>query len=548
VTGTADPQVADQVLRYISNARWFAGKGRRVQFRSLTPLPWLTEVSDFFRPAAAPGVRFEIAELAYPPDEDPEPLVASAHQPVEDLEPTQEPAAGEPPEMVEQTDPHPTEYYHLAISYRPAPHAELHQAEIARFTDPDLGPVIAYDAAQDPDACRVILSALRGGRRLRSPDSEARFNPTAAAAFSADLKPQLFTGQQSNTSVMLGDTAILKLFRRLELGKNLDIEVHAALNAAGISDVAGLFGWIEGSWVSSGLQLDADLAMVIEKLAGAVDGWELALDSLQAENASITFNSEFAFAAEAEALGRALAEIHHALRSSFDTTRVLGARTAMIMMDRLHEAARIAPALAPHVTGLLRCFDELGAQTLDTQRVHGDFHLGQTLHTPSGWKIIDFEGEPAKTMAERRALDSVWRDVAGMLRSFDYAAASVPGPRSEAWAAACRTAFLRGYTVAELGATEASLLRAYEADKAIYEVVYEMRNRPDWIRIPLRAVADLAAGNGDSGGSDSAPTFGDIKQVPTQPGKLASPPSESGELASPPHESGELASPTREEE
>jgi maltokinase len=347
---------------------------------------------------------------------------------------------------------------------------------------------------------------------------------------------------------MLGDTAILKLFRRLELGKNLDIEVHAALNAAGISDVAGLFGWIEGSWVSSGLQLDADLAMVIEKLAGAVDGWELALDSLRAENASTTINSEFAFAAEAEALGRALAEIHHALRSSFDTTRVLGARTAMIMMDRLHEAARIAPALAPHVAGLLRCFDALGAQTLDTQRVHGDFHLGQTLHTPSGWKIIDFEGEPAKTMAERRALDSVWRDVAGMLRSFDYAAASVPGPRSEAWAAACRTAFLRGYTVAELGATEASLLRAYEADKAIYEVVYEMRSRPDWIRIPLRAVADLAAGNGDSGGSDSAPTFGDIKQVPTQPGKLASPPSESGELASPPHESGELASPTREQE
>ena len=338
MSGTADPQVADQVLRYISNARWFAGKGRRVQFRSLTPLPWLTEVSDFFRPAAAPGVRFEIAELAYPPEEDPEPLVASASQPAEeDLEPTQESAAGEPPEMVEPSVTPPTEYYHLAISYRPAPHADLHQAEIARFTDPDLGPVIAYDAAQDPDACRVILSALRGGRRLRSPDSEARFNSTSAAAFSADLQPRLFTGQQSNTSVMLGDTAILKLFRRLELGHNLDIEVHAALNAACISDVAGLFGWIEGSWVSRGLQLDADLAMVIEKLAGAVDGWELALDSLRAENASTTINSEFAFAAEAQALGKALAEIHHALRSSFDTTRVLGARTAMIMMDRLHE-------------------------------------------------------------------------------------------------------------------------------------------------------------------------------------------------------------------
>ncbi len=83
---------------------------------------------------------------------------------------------------------------------------------------------------------------------------------------------------------MLGDTAILKLFRRLELGHNLDIEVHAALNAVGIEDVAGLFGWVEGSWVSGGRQLDADLAMVIEKLAGAVDGWELALDSLRTEN------------------------------------------------------------------------------------------------------------------------------------------------------------------------------------------------------------------------------------------------------------------------
>ena len=142
MSGTADPQVADQVLRYISNARWFAGKGRRVTFRSLTPLPWLTEVSDFFRPAAAPGVRFEIAELAYPAEEDPEPPAAPPNQ-GQDPETTQESAASEPPEMVRQADLAPTEYYHLAVSYRPAPHAELHQAEIGRFTDPDLGPVIA---------------------------------------------------------------------------------------------------------------------------------------------------------------------------------------------------------------------------------------------------------------------------------------------------------------------------------------------------------------------------------------------------------------------
>jgi maltokinase len=487
VSGIADPQVAYQVLRYISNARWFAGKGRQVQFRSLTPLPWLTEVSDFYAPGAAPGVRFEIAEVAYPAEEDPEPPAAAPDQADEDLQ------ESEPPEMVRRADPAPTEYYHLAISYRPAPHAELHQAEIGRFTDPDLGPVIAYDATQDPGACRVILTALLAGRRLRSPDSEARFNLTAGSGLRPDLEPQVFTGQQSNTSVMLGDTAILKLFRRLELGHNLDIEVHAALNAAGISDVAGLYGWIGGSWVSGGRQLDADLAMVIEKLGGAVDGWELALDSLRAANAPTEVTTAPGFATEAEALGKALAETHHALRAAFPTAKVLGARTAMIMMDRLHEAARIAPALAPYLPGLLHCFEQLSGETLDTQRVHGDFHLGQTLHTPSGWKIIDFEGEPAKSMAERRAPDSVWRDVAGMLRSFDYAAASVPGPHSSAWAAKCRVAFLRGYASAELDATEASMLRAYEADKAIYEVVYETRNRPDWVGIPLRAVVELAS-------------------------------------------------------
>jgi maltokinase len=523
VRGTADPQVADQVLRYISNARWFAGKGRQVHFRSLTPLPWLTEVSDFFSPAAPPGVRFEIAEVAYPAEEDPESGSTAPGGAEHDAESPEESRISEPPEMILESSPSSTEYYHLAISYRTAPHTELHHAEIGRFTDSDLGPVIAYDAAQDPEASRVILSALLAGRKLRSPDSEARFHASNTSGLRSDLRSRPFIGQQSNTSVMLGETAILKLFRRLELGRNLDIEMHAALNAAGSPDVASLFGWIEGSWVSNGRQVDADLAMVIEQLAGAVDGWELALESLRAGNTSTKINTGKInigsdFAAEAEALGRGLADIHSALRSSFPTAKVPGARTAMIMMDRLYEAARIAPALAPHLPGLRRCFDELRSEMLVTQRVHGDFHLGQTLHTPSGWKITDFEGEPAKSIAERRLPDSVWRDVAGMLRSFDYAAASVPAAHSPAWAAQCRAAFLRGYLHGELDQTSASMLRAYEADKAIYEVVYEMRNRPEWIEIPLRAVAELAAQNQDS------------NQV--APGEPASPPKERGEPAS----------------
>jgi maltokinase len=522
VSVTSDPQVTDQVLRYISTARWFAGKGRQARLRSLTPLPWLTETPDFSSPAAPPAVRFEIAEVGYPPDEDPEPLSAVLPANQDDLS-SPELARLNAPEMAPEIAASPTEYYQLAVSYRSAPHTELRHAEISRITDPDLGPVIAYDAAQDPAACRVILQALLGSRRLRSTNSETRFNTAAVPGLTSDLEPRPFTGQQSNTSVMLGDTAILKLFRRLELGHNLDIEVHAALNAAGISDVARLFGWVEGSWVSSGRQLDADLAMVVEMLAGAVDGWDLALDSLRTGSG---------FAAEAESLGNALAETHHALRAAFPTAKVLGTRTAMIMMDRLHEAAEIAPTLVPQIPGLLRCFDHLGTETLDTQRVHGDFHLGQTLHTPAGWKIIDFEGEPAKAMAERREPDAIWRDIAGMLRSFDYAAATVPGPHSSAWADDCRTAFLRGYAGGELSATDVSMLQAYEADKAIYEVVYETRNRPDWVGIPLRAVVALAAENRETEGSDPAVAFVDSNQVP--PNEPGSQPKNHGEPASPP--------------
>jgi maltokinase len=247
--------------------------------------------------------------------------------------------------------------------------------------------------------------------------------------------------------------------------------------------VAGLYGWAEGSWTSDGVTCDADLAMVVELLRGATDGWGLALDRLEAGQS---------FTAEAEALGRALAETHAALRDAFPVTEVPGRTVAELMTARLSTATTTAPALSAHADGLRRCFAALQDQTLRTQRVHGDFHLGQTLHTPEGWKIIDFEGEPAKTMAERVVPDSGWRDVAGMLRSFDYAAASVPGPESAAWAQECRRAFLLGYAGGDLAPQQAAAVRAYEADKAIYEVIYEVRNRPDWVSIPLGAVATLA--------------------------------------------------------
>ena len=474
------PAAADSLMRVVTAARWFAGKGRRPELRSFTPLPWLNDPSGADAAGAhadpveeVPRVRLAVIEVAYPDE-----------------------AAG-------------VEHYQLALAHR------SHRVPKGTSAGPELyvdeGSVV-YDATQDVGGARVLLRSLLAGAEVASETGSVRFDLRDASGLTPDLEPQVFRGQQSNTSVMFGDVAMLKLFRRLELGRNLDIQVHAALNDAGMTDVARLFGSIEATWGSGGEVLGADLAMCVEKLADAVDGWDLALASLEAETRGARpgdgsgTDVGAGFAAHAQALGRALAEVHHALRAAFGTSAQAGTTVAATMTQRLDRAAAVAPALLPYVDGLRARFAALEGAELDAQRVHGDFHLGQTLHTPSGWKIIDFEGEPAKNLAERVAPDSVWRDVAGMMRSFDYAAASVPGDAAGAWRDGCRDAFLDGYSDGRgLGADDAGLLAAYEADKAVYEVVYEVRNRPDWVGIPLGAVATLAAGPHDPTGA-AAPT------------------------------------------
>jgi maltokinase len=446
-----EDEIADQLLRHLSAARWFAGKGRRAEIGSVTPLPWLTEVSQW------PAVRVEVVRVDYPPDEDPDP----------DADAT----------------PWPYELYQLIVAYHHAPVPGLQHAEIGRRTVDDLGPVVAYDAAQDPEACALLWALLLAGADARGRETEVSFQRTDVEGLDPTAAPVPFTGQQSNTSVMFGDVAMIKFFRRIELGPNLDIEVHDALARTGVSDVARLYGWVRARWVQDGTPVEADLAMAVEKLAAAEDGWGLALDSLRADGD---------FAEDAARLGHSLAHIHAALRRAFPTAEVDGAATETIMKGRLAVAAQVAPALDELAPGLETAFAAVGGGSLATQRVHGDFHLGQTLRTPQGWKIIDFEGEPAKTMAERLALDSPWRDVAGMLRSFDYAAATVPGPGAARWLASAREAFLTAYADGPLTESQLATLQAYVADKAVYELVYEVRNRPDWIAIPLGAIRTIA--------------------------------------------------------
>ena len=344
-----------------------------------------------------------------------------------------------------------TEHYHLLVAHYPA--GSTAPGTVVGTGDVDGRPVQVVDATTDPDALTVFVAA-----------TEPAF---------ADREVGVWAGEQSNTTLTLGGGDLYKLFRRIEPGPNLDAEVLVALAGGSVPEVRGrlLAQWPEG--------VATDLGMVIERVPHAVDGWELA-------TAACASGEDFT--EQARALGAALRDVHVRLGLAFGTRTMAGDAVADTMGVRLDAAVLAAPQLAPHADALRSAFDVLRGRDLTVQRVHGDFHLGQTLASPAGWTIIDFEGEPAKTAAERRAFDSPWRDVAGMVRSFDYVRSAHPQPASPAatnWADAAREAFLIGYCGAT---TSDEVLAGYVIDKAVYEVLYELRNRPDWVGIPMRAI------------------------------------------------------------
>lgn len=349
-----------------------------------------------------------------------------------------------------------TEHYHLLVAHYPvgqeAAGVVLGQDEV------DGAQVQVVDATTDPAALACFVAA-----------TEPAF---------AEREVGVWPGEQSNTTLTLGSEDLYKLFRKVEPGPNLDAEVLVAL--AG-SNVPGVHGRLLGPWPADS---STDLGMVIERVPGARDGWQVATAACAA---GVDFSDD------ARALGEALRDVHVRLADAFGTAEQPGSEIADLMSARLDAAVADAPQLEPYAEALRGTFGRLRGETMTVQRVHGDFHLGQTLVSPAGWTIIDFEGEPAKTAAERRAFDSVWRDVAGMLRSFDYARsahAELASPEATEWADAARAGFLSGYC----GQTARhDLLAGYVTDKAVYEVVYELRNRPDWVGIPMRAIREAAA-------------------------------------------------------
>jgi maltokinase len=256
--------------------------------------------------------------------------------------------------------------------------------------------------------------------------------------------------------------------------------------------------------------------MLQKFLRTASDGWDLALASVRSLFADLTVHAHDSggdFAAEAARLGEALRAVHETLREHFPHEQrpaSAAAELAAAMTARLEAALAVVPELHEHAKGLHNLFDEVSELSgIEVQKVHGDLHLGQTLRTSLGWKIVDFEGEPAKPLAERQLPDSPWRDVAGMLRSFDYAPrvversltdgdqaaadAELLAVRAEEWAERNKNHFLYAYAGGALTPEQQVLLNAYAADKAVYETVYETRNRPSWVAIPLQAVARIGA-------------------------------------------------------
>lgn len=341
--------------------------------------------------------------------------------------------------------------------------------------------LVAYDALADPTAAGRLLSLLATGQPVGGMEfvQRAEIGPTPGPA-------RLIAAEQSNTSVVFGDSLILKWFRRVTEGPQPDVEVTEALARAAYPHIARPLGLIRRGTVM--------VALLQEFLAGSEDGWSRALETARGEGRMLD---------EAAELGTATAGLHAALSSIQEEGFGSRAATAedldewaQSMRAELHQVGGELHAYRSGIEGVFESVRAIGSAGQVT-RVHGDYHLGQVLRHQGDWVVIDFEGEPSVALEKRRAGQSPLVDVAGMLRSFEYVAATAG--TDEDWAVAHRAAFLDAYRAAvpsELvpGPSDFDLLlRAFELRKAVYEVGYERAHRPAWVRIPLAAVERMAS-------------------------------------------------------
>jgi maltokinase len=397
--------------------------------------------------------------------------------------------------------------YQVPVGIRAELPAALAGARIGALPDGST----AYDGAADPELAAVLLHGIATGRT----EGRLQFAAEPGVLIDETLPGRPLPALASNTSVVFGDKAILKLLRRPFAGHHPDLEVPAALARNGSSLVAAPLGWIQmpgnGAEITGTQSQHGDgvvLGILSVYFPHSTDAWSLATASLH--------QPEPDFTVQARELGETTARMHAELADAFGTS-VLSPRTLADLIDamqtELSDAVTVVPELRDHELAVRTRYGALAAPDTEVsvQRIHGDYHLAQVLGTDGGdprlrprrWVVLDFEGEPSVPLAHRRAYAPALRDVAGMLRSFDYAARhealrhadGLPKERIAAdWVGRCEDAFCAGYGDVAGGDPRRSgpLLRALTLQKAVYEAVYEARHRPDWLPIPLAAIAEAS--------------------------------------------------------
>ena len=527
------PAMEALLLGYIRGCRWFGGKARRIQaceIRDAVPVPYDRSV------AYLTLVSIEYSE-------------------------------GEP------------ETYLLPLAFASGEQAnrvaaETPKAVVARLRltglDGDKEGVL-YDALASSDFDKALLGAIGGRRHFKAGVAEVRASPTRyfrrmRGPAKTSLEPALLTAEQSNTSVVYADRLILKVFRRLQEGTNPDLEVGRFLTERVLfPHIPHVAGGIE--YYPSPHAQAMTVGVLQEYVPNEGDAWKYTLDSLAHYFESVLAHPEASippppdkpltelsesdipliareaagvYLSSARLLGQRTGELHLALaskrddpdfapepftvgyqRSVFHHMRSLSTLVLLLLGQRLEALPKDAREEAMRVLGLqgdiiakFKIALKHKAAAMRT-RCHGDYHLGQVLYTGKDFVIIDFEGEPARPLGERRLKRSPLSDVAGMIRSFDYAAhAALLGqaptvirpedlPILEQWArlwyvwvsAAFLTSYLAVMEESELLPSSreelTAMLDTYLLEKAVYELGYELNNRPDWVRVPLRGILQL---------------------------------------------------------
>jgi maltose alpha-D-glucosyltransferase / alpha-amylase len=394
---------------------------------------------------------------------------------------------------------------------------------------------LAIDALANPHLRDALLKAVAANAVFRG--AKGWFAAAHASAFQLPANPVesfVSRAEQSNTSIIYPGHFIFKLFRKIEPGINPDLEVGGFLTEHGFRNIPAFLGSLEykdaaGSYTAGILQ---------QFVPNHGDAWKYTMDELAAffKRAESTPDSPHlldGYLASARLLGIRTAEMHTALAGTYagdfapepftaaDARQLREEITAQA--GRVFELLRLklssldeptaglafqVLALEPQILDRLAKLNELLTSGPVRIRIHGDYHLGQVLFTGDDFMIIDFEGEPARPLAERRSKALAMRDVAGMLRSFDYAAYAAPEThgRNQTWAAfwliQVTAAYLEAYFETAAGhpyisadpAGNKFLLDVFLLQKALYEVAYELNNRPDWVYIPLRGILSLFSG------------------------------------------------------